>query len=251
MDKNSNAYTFIFAVGMVIVVAVVLSFLATSLKPMQDKNVKQEKMQNILNTFVGDSIPVDGKKVPLTRELASKKFDEYITNQYALNHNGENVEDVNAFDIKLANEIKKPVADQVFPLYEANFNGTNYYVIPLRGSGLWDAIWGYVALKEDLNTIEGVIFDHKGETAGLGAEITTDWFQDSFENEKIKNNQGDIVGVEVKKGYSGGRDKSDNQVNAISGATITGDGVTKMMKERLSKYKPFFQKKKNSKLAIR
>ena len=136
-------------------------------------------------------------------------------------------------------------------LYEAKFQGTNYYVIPLRGSGLWDAIWGYVAIKEDLNTIEGVIFDHKGETAGLGAEITTDWFQNSFENEKIKNDQGDIVGVEVKKGYGGGNDKSDNQVNAISGATITGDGVTKMMKERLSKYKPFFQKLENSKLAIR
>ncbi|MBS3738994.1 NADH:ubiquinone reductase (Na(+)-transporting) subunit C [Mesohalobacter halotolerans] len=251
MDKNSNAYTFIFAVGMVIVVAVVLSFLATSLKPMQDKNVKQEKMQNILNTFVGDSLLVDGKKVLLTRELASEKFDQYIVNQYALNHKGENVDGKEAFNIKLANEIKKPVEEQVFPLYEANYEGTNYYVIPLRGSGLWDAIWGYVALKEDLNTIEGVIFDHKGETAGLGAEITTDWFQESFEEEKIKNDQGDIVGVEVKKGYSGGKDKSDNQVNAISGATITGDGVTKMMKERLTKYKPFFQKKKNSKLAIR
>ena len=251
MDKNSNVYTFIFSIGMVIVVAVVLSFLATSLKPMQSKNVKQEKMQNILNTVVGDSITVDGKKVPLTRELASEKFDEYIVNQYALNNKGENVESKNAFDIKLANEIKKPVDEQVFPLYEASFEGTNYYVIPLRGSGLWDAIWGYVAIKEDLNTIEGVIFDHKGETAGLGAEITTDWFQNSFENEKIKNDQGDIVGVEVKKGYGGGNDKSDNQVNAISGATITGDGVTKMMKERLSKYKPFFQKLENSKLAIR
>jgi len=251
MDKNSNAYTFMFSIGMVIVVAVVLSFLATSLKPMQSLNVKQEKMQNILNTVVGDSVNVDGKKVPLTRELASEKFDEYIVNQYALNNNGENVESKNAFDIKLANEIKKPVDEQVFPLYEASFEGTNYFVIPLRGSGLWDAIWGYVAIKEDLNTIEGVIFDHKGETAGLGAEITTDWFQNSFENEKIKNEQGDIVGVEVKKGYGGGNDKSDNQVNAISGATITGDGVTKMMKERLSKYKPFFQKLKNSKLAIR
>ena len=251
MDKNSNAYTFIFSIGMVIVVAVVLSFLATSLKPMQSENVRQEKMQNILNTVVGDSIIVDGKKVPLTRELASEKFDEYITNQYALNNKGENIDGVDAFNIKLANEIKKPVDEQVFPLYEAKFEGTNYYVVPLRGSGLWDAIWGYVAIKEDLNTIEGVIFDHKGETAGLGAEITTDWFQNSFENEKIKNDQGDIVGVEVKKGYGGGNDKSDNQVNAISGATITGNGVTKMMKERLTKYKPFFQKLENSKLAIR
>lgn len=235
---------------MVIVVAVVLSFLATSLKPMQSKNVRQEKMQNILNTFVGDSIPVNGKQVQLTRELASEKFDEYIVNQYALNSKGENVESVDAFNINLASQIKKPIDEQSFPLYEAEFEGKTYYVIPLRGSGLWDAIWGYVALKDDLNTIEGVIFDHKGETAGLGAEITTDWFQNSFEDEKIYNND-KIVGVEVKKGYGGGNDKSDNAVNAISGATITGDGVTNMMKERLKNYKPFFEKLKKSKLAIR
>jgi len=250
MDRNSNAYTFIFSIAMVLVVAVVLSFLATSLKPMQSKNVKQEKMQNILNTFVGDSLELDGKKMELTRELASEKFNEYVKNQYALNYKGETVDDADAFNVNLATEIKKPVEEQILPLYEAEYQGQSYFVIPLRGSGLWDAIWGYVALKQDLNTIEGVIFDHKGETAGLGAEITTDWFQERFVNEKIYDGN-KIVGVEVKKGYSGGTDKSDHQVNAISGATITGDGVTKMMKERLSKYKPFFEKLKNSKLAIR
>lgn len=250
MDRNSNAYTFIFAISMVVVVALVLSFLATSLKPMQSKNVKQEKMQSILKSFVGDSIMVDGKNVELTRDVASEVFDDFVKEQYALNNNGNNVEDVKAFDIKLATEIKKPVEEQVFPLYEAEYNGRSYYVIPLRGSGLWDAIWGYVALQDDFNTIQGITFDHKGETAGLGAEITTDWFQESFKNEKIYD--GDkIVGVEVKKGYSGGNDKSDNEVNAISGATITGDGVTAMMKERLKRYKPFFEEKKKSKVAIR
>jgi Na+-transporting NADH:ubiquinone oxidoreductase subunit C len=251
MDRNSNAYTFIFAISMVIVVALVLSFLATSLKPMQSKNVTQEKMQNILQSFVGDSIMMDGKKVELTREVASQTFDTYITTQYALNAKGENVEGVDPFGIKLAGEIKKPVEEQVFPLYEAEYDGKSYYVIPLRGSGLWDAIWGYVALRDDFNTIQGVTFDHKGETAGLGAEITTDWFQESFVNEKIYNEQGMLVGVEVKKGYSGGNDKSDNAVNAISGATITGDGVTVMIQERLKNYKPFFEQKKNSNVAIR
>lgn len=251
MDKNSNAYTFIFSVGMVLVVAIVLSFLATSLKPMQSKNVKQEKMQNILSTFIGDSIEVDGKMQYLSRELASEKFDEYIKKQYALDYQGEDIEGVNAFDIKLASEIKKPVKEQVFPLYEAQYEGKNFYIIPLRGAGLWDAIWGYVAIQEDLNTIEGVIFDHKGETAGLGAEITTDWFLERFNNEKIYDVNNRIVGVEVKKGYTGGNNKDDNQVNAISGATITGDGVTNMMEERLTKYKPFFEKLKSNNLAIR
>jgi len=251
MDKNSNAYIFIFSIVMVLVVAVVLSSLATSLKPMQSENVRQEKMQNILKTFIGDTLKTDGKSLELTRALASEKFGDYITNQYAFNYKGENQEGVNAFQVDLKGQLKKPVEEQVFPLYEANYEGRSYYIVPLRGSGLWDAIWGYVALEEDVNTIKGVIFDHKGETAGLGAEITTDWFQESFVNEKIYSENGALVGVEVKKGYQGGNDKSDNAVNAISGATITGDGVTAMIKERLKNYKSFFEQKKQANVAIR
>ena len=251
MDRNSNTYIFIFSIVMVIVVAVVLSSLATSLKPMQSENVRQEKMQNILKTFIGDTLKADGKSMELTRALASEKFGEYVTNQYALNYKGENQEDVDAFKVNLAEELKKPVEEQIFPLYEAEYDGVSYYVIPLRGAGLWNAIWGYVALQGDFNTIEGVIFDHAGETAGLGAEITTDWFQESFVNEKIYSENGALVGVEVKKGYQGGNDKSDNAVNAISGATITGDGVTAMIQERLTNYKSFFEQKKQANVATR
>ncbi len=252
MDKNSNAYTFIFAIAMVIVVAVALSFTATTLQPRQAENVRQEKMQNILSTFTGDSIMVDGKKVELTRAVASEVYTEYVKEELALNAQGEPKEGVDAFKVKLAKELSKDQDEQSYPIYVANYNGSSYYVVPLRGSGLWDAIWGYVALESDLNTIKGVVFDHKGETAGLGAEITTDWFQARFNNEKIYNDQGEVVGVEVEKGYNGGEDKSDNAVDAISGATITGDGVTKMMKERLRSYKPYFEKiKKSGKVAIR
>ncbi len=251
MDRNSNGYIFTFSVVMVIVVAVVLSSLATSLKPMQSENVRQEKMQNILKTFIGDTLKADGKSMELTRALASEKFGEYVTTQYALNHKGENQDGINAFNVDLKKQLKEPVEKQIFPLYEAEYEGKSYYIVPLRGAGLWDAIWGYVALEEDLNTIKGVIFDHKGETAGLGAEITTDWFQESFVNEKIYNEDGALVGVEVKKGYQGGNDKSDNAVNAISGATITGDGVTAMIQERLTNYKTFFEQKKQANVATR
>lgn len=240
MDKNSNKYTFIFAIAMVIVVATVLSFAATSLQPMQAENVRQEKMQDILSTI---GVEVD-------REGAEELFNKYITEQLALDHEGNSKDDVNAFTVNLARELKKPVEEQAFPLYVANFEGETYYVVPLRGKGLWDAIWGYVALKEDINTIKGITFDHKGETAGLGAEITTDWFKERFVNEKVFNDEGELVGVIVTKGYSANQ-KGDNRVNSISGATITGDGVTDMMQERLSKYLPYFENKKNSKLATR
>jgi Na+-transporting NADH:ubiquinone oxidoreductase subunit C len=107
---------------------------------------------------------------------------------------------------------------------------------------LWDAIWGYVALEGDKNTIKGAVFDHKGETAGLGAEITQNWFQNSFKGEKVFDREGELVGINVSKTNNDpdGIDKDDNEVDAISGATITGDGVTDMIKERLQNYIPFF-----------
>ena len=151
-------------------------------------------------------------------------------------------ENTDAFKLKLNLEIKKPKNEQRFPIYLAEVDSSNYYIVPLRGVGLWDAIWGYVALEGDKNTIKGAVFDHKGETAGLGAEITQNWFQNSFKGEKVFDREGELVGINVSKTNNDpdGIDKDDNEVDAISGATITGDGVTDMIKERLQNYIPFF-----------
>lgn len=240
MDKNSNAYTFIFAIIMVVVVAAALSFTATSLQPLQAENVRLEKMQDILST-VGIETDRDGAQV---------LFDKYITEQLSLSNDGQLKDDVDAFQVNLAREVKKPIEDQAFPLYVANVDNDTYYIVPLRGKGLWDAIWGYVALESDLNTIKGITFDHKGETAGLGAEITTEWFKNRFVGERIFNDNNELVGVIVTKGYTANT-VGDNRVNSISGATITGDGVTDMLQERLSRYLPYFKSKKNANLAIR
>lgn len=240
MDKNSNAYTFIFAIIMVVVVAAALSFTATSLQPLQAENVRLEKMQDILST-VGIETDRDGAQV---------LFDKYITEQLSLSNDGQLKDDVDAFQVNLAREVKKPIEDQAFPLYVANVDNDTYYIVPLRGKGLWDAIWGYVALESDLNTIKGITFDHKGETAGLGAEITTEWFKNRFVGERIFNDNNELVGVIVTKGYTANT-IGDNRVNSISGATITGDGVTDMLQERLSRYLPYFKSKKNANLAIR
>ncbi len=220
---------------MVFVVAASLSIAATSLQPMQNENVRQEKMQNILSTI----------GIECTRAEAEKLYNKHIVEEITLNNEGEKVQEVRAFNVSLAKQMDKPIEEQVFPMYKAQYKGTTNYVIPLRGKGLWDAIWGYVALEENFNTIQGVIFDHKGETAGLGAEITRDWFQENFRNEKIFNDEGELVGVKVTKGYSQPENKDDNKVDAISGATITSDGVTDMMQERLKNYLPYM--KSNSK----
>ena len=239
MDRNSNAYTFLFAVIMVAVVASALAFAATGLQPAQAVNVKQEKMQNILGT-VG---------IETTRDSAEVLFNQYIVEQIALDKDGQVKSDVDAFTVDLKKELKMPVEEQSFPLYVAEVEGSKYYILPLRGKGLWDAIWGYVSLKDDVNTIKGAVFDHKGETPGLGAEITQGWFKKRFEDEKIFDSAGNFIGVSVVKGYQGGNNKDDNAVDAISGSTITGNGVTDMISERLKNYLPYFKSQTNVKVA--
>ena len=237
MNRDSNKHTYIFAVLMVLSVAFVLSFTSESLKDLQTANVKKEKMQNILSS-VG---------INVTRDESEDLYMDYISEELSLKSDGTIDDDIDAFDINLALEVKKDSETQRFPLYIANVENEKFYVIPLRGAGLWAEIWGYIALKEDINTIKGVSFDHKSETAGLGAEITEDWFIDSFTDEKINDSQGNFVGVYLTKSNNDPRneDKMDNEVDAISGATITGDGVSDMIIERVQNYLPYFNKISN------
>ena len=232
MNTDSNKHTYLFAAIMVITIAFVLSFTSESLKELKADNIKKEKMQNVLSA-VG---------INVSRDESEELYTQYIIEELSLTNNGDIDNAVSAFNINLALEIKKDINTQRFPLYVANVDNNKYYIIPLRGNGLWNAIWGYMALKEDINTIKGVSFGHKAETAGLGAEITQDWFTNSFVDEKILNDSGDFVGVYVTKTNNDpeNTDKNDNEVDAISGATITGDGVSDMIKERLGKYLPYF-----------
>jgi len=232
MNTDSNKHTYLFAAIMVITVAFVLSFTSESLKELKADNIKKEKMQNIL--FAAG--------INVSRDESEELYTQYIVEELSLTNNGDIDNTVSAFNINLALEIKKDINNQRFPLYVANIDDNRYYIIPLRGNGLWNAIWGYMALKEDVNTIKGVSFGHQAETAGLGAEITEDWFTNSFVDEKILNDNGDFVGVYVTKTNNDpdNTDKNDNEVDAISGATITGDGVADMIKERLENYLPYF-----------
>jgi|SRR6056300_29396 Na+-transporting NADH:ubiquinone oxidoreductase subunit C len=238
MNRDSNAYTFLFATLMVLVVASSLAFTASSLKDKQNENVRKEKMQNILSTI---GISTD-------RDKAEGLYNQYIKQELALIKDGSNDETVNAFKIEMATETKKPLEQQRFPLYIAEVEEAKYYIVPLRGAGLWDAIWGYIALEGDMTTIKGAVFDHKGETAGLGAEITQDWFQNRFVGEKVFDTEGNLVGINVSKTNNDPKDldKDDHEVDAISGATITGDGVTDMILERLTHYLPYLQAKENT-----
>ena len=237
MNKDSNFYTFLFSLIMVLVVASSLALTSESLKEKQNENVVKEKMQNIISTI----------GVKASRDEAQDLYKKYIKNELSLLRDGSVDENKDAFLIDLSKEIKKDIDQQRYPLFVAEMDEKKYFIIPLRGSGLWDAIWGYVALEDDMSTIKGIVFDHKGETAGLGAEITQQWFQDRFVGEKIFNSSSKLVGINVSKSNNDPKniDKNDHEVDAISGATITGDGVSDMIIERLNHYISYFNKYKS------
>ncbi|HIF84154.1 MAG TPA: NADH:ubiquinone reductase (Na(+)-transporting) subunit C [Flavobacteriaceae bacterium] len=243
MDRDSNLYTFLFATIMVFIIAIVLAYTSQSLKVLQKENIRKEKMQNILST-VG---------VITNREGAEELFDKYIEEQLAVQNDGSIDPAIDVFnDIKLVLELRKSPENQNFPLYVANIDSERFYIIPIRGNGLWNAIWGYISLKEDLNTVKGVVFDHAQETAGLGAEITQDWFKERFINEKLFDSDNNLMGITVSKTNNdpNNEDKEDFEVDAISGATITGDGVSDMIKERLEHYVPYLNTLRSNKIAL-
>ena len=252
MDRNSNLYTILFAAVVVTVSAILLSLSVMFLKPAQERNVRQEKMTDILYTIGLDKEALNQKAIAegfkLNYKQIEKYFNTYFTRQYALRADGSIDEKVNAFDINLKTEIKKPVEEQRFPIFIADVDGQKYYVIPLYGKGLWDDIWGYIALEGDLNTVKGVKFGHKGETPGLGAEITKKWFENQFKGEKIFDKDGTFRGITLLKGNKDpeNKDKEDHEIDAISGSTLTSNGVTDMLQERLKHYVPFFEKMRKS-----
>lgn len=224
----TNRYVFMYASVMVVVVALVLSLAATLLKPLQEKNMRIEKMQNILST-IGISAP---------RTEAIELYQQYVKESKVLNHKGEPV-DGDAFEINLQDENRKPVEERQLPLYIADVDGQVFYVVPLRGTGLWGPIWGYLSFNEDLSTIAGANFDHASETPGLGAEIADAPFEEQFLGKKIFDNSGEFKPVVVVKG--GAQPNDLHAVDGISGGTITSNGVTAMLRNGLEVYKPYFK----------
>ena len=227
----SNRYVFIYASVMVIIVAVVLSSAATLLRPLQERNMRIEKMQNILSTI----------EIPAPRAEALELFEQYITDTKVLNHLGEEIEG-DAFEVDLRDENRKPFEERQLPLFIADVEGELYYIVPVRGNGLWGAIWGYLSFKGDLNTIAGANFDHASETPGLGAEIADPPFEQQFIGKRIFDDDGDFRSVRVVRGGAPADDP--HAVDGISGGTITSNGVTAMLRDGLQVYKPYFEKKK-------
>lgn len=232
---SDNARIYAFTVGMTTIVAVVLGLLFFGLKDAHAKNEAVFNKRAIL-AAVGSYLPtpVDELSDDQVQEIFNTNVETKV-----FKASGEEVEGVKAENVSLAKEKKKPEADRNYPLYIYNNGEEDFYILSVYGNGLWDAIWGNVALKDDGATIAGASFDHKGETPGLGAEIKDNkkWVS-QFENKRIYDYNGEFTSVLVRKG--GAKDPV-YEVDGISGATVTADGVSDMLKSGLAKYAPFLE----------
>tara|TARA_B110001454_G_scaffold124814_1_gene116468 strand:+ start:1982 stop:2728 length:747 start_codon:yes stop_codon:yes gene_type:complete len=239
---DSNSYTMIFAIIMVLIVGSVLAFFASSLKPNIDENKRIEKQQNILYAM-GVNENDESSANFVSTDIAGTEFVKYIKKQIIIQ--GDKItEDNDAYliDVKKQQALAKSGKQRKLPLFVGEKDGQTFYVAPIRGKGLWDAIWGYVAMDKNM-IVQGAYFDHKGETPGLGANIKQRFFMDDFSGEHLMSDAGDFKGITVAKGNNDPKndDKTDYEVDAIAGATITGDGVSAMIKSDLKLYVPYFK----------
>ena len=272
INRESNAYTIIFAVIMVAVVGGLLAFLATSLAPTIKGNVRNEKMQNILQAMSSDEIR------DLKRDDAGGQFYGYVKRRITLDYAGNIVSDktgeeeidpndkLDAFNIDIRKEYKnfvKPIlsankgnkeaiatalagsSDIHYPMFICEYKNETIFVIPCSGKGLWDDIWGYIGVKADGKTVCGAVFDHKGETPGLGSKIADDAFELQFIGGESGNDAPKLIADEV--GYKpidvvkpGSKELNEYRVDGISGATFTGVGVKEMLARSMAVYVNFF-----------
>lgn len=248
INTEKNSYTIIFAIIMVVVVGSLLAFAAEGLKGNITENKRIEKQQNILYAL-GINENDERSAIFVSKNIVAEKFSEYITKQIIIQ--GENItEDAEAYLIDIKKEQAAAKDDSYkrrLPLFISEKESETYYVAPIRGKGLWDAIWAYVAMDKNM-VVQGIFLDHKGETPGLGANINQRFFMDDFIGEHLNNESGDFAGIKVAKSNGDPKNerKTDNKVDAIAGSTITGDGVSAMIKSELKLYIPYFKTLKNN-----
>jgi len=241
-DKNS--YTLLFAIAMSVIVGTILAFTAQVLKSKIDENRRMEKQQNILYAMGVNENTGENDVVMIPTNKVADAFKKYIVKQIVIQ--GDKITDNDKaylIDLKTEQEsAKKTGYQRRLPLFIGKKDGKTFYIVPVRGKGLWDAIWGYVALDNNM-VVQGAFFDHKGETPGLGANITQRFFVDDFKGEHVLDKNGNFKGITVLKGNNDplNKDKNDNEIDALAGATITSNGVTSMLKNELKLYEPYFK----------
>lgn len=235
---HSDFQTYRFVLTLSLTAALLLSLTATSLKEQQDYNVEVDRKKNVLKCAGVDVSTLNSADVIKTyKDVIVEKVLTETGDFVEISHNDlENSENKSSGQISYNSGGKN-----YLPLFEYQVDGNlNAYIVPISGKGLWSTLYGYFALGEDLNTVKGITFYKHGETPGLGGEIEKKWFQDNFLNKKIFNENGDLVSIIVAKGPASGKNL-EHKVDGMSGATMTGTGLTNFLKADLERYLPFIK----------
>lgn len=225
IDTSGNTYTIIYSSVMVILVAFMLAFTSIILKPAQEKNIENDTKGQILTSLNMD-IKADGFDV-------AKQFEGV---QDMLWNGTELV----PYEGKFLSSYAGAIEEKQFHVFVTEVEGETKYVIPVIGRGLWGSLWGYVSLNADKKTIFGTYFYHSSETAGLGARLGERWFQEQFNGKQLfaGDNTQEIALKLVKPGLS----KLPTEVDGITGATLTVNGVDAMIHDGLTNYIDFINK---------
>lgn len=220
LNTNSNVYTVCYAAVMVIIVAFLLAFVASALKDTQEANVANDTKGQILSALGYDKATIDVAKV-----YAEKVQDNLVEQGELKPYEGK-------FNTTYGSLIKN---GELHVFTGTTANGEFAYVIPVVGRGLWGGLWGYVAVNETKDKVLGTYFYHESETAGLGARISEKWFQDQFIGKPIFDSENNVVLTVVKAGAA----QNENEVDGVTGATLTSKGVAAMVNDGLTAYKDF------------
>jgi Na+-transporting NADH:ubiquinone oxidoreductase subunit C len=234
---HNNRYTFLYAIGLSIATAIILVLTSQQLKPLQDANFALDNKKSILKSVLirsEDNVALEATYDSSVEELV-------------INSQGEVLDNIKISAVDMKKEVAKSPEDRNLPLYVfSGESGKKSYIVPLRGVGLWGPIWGYLAIQDDFNTVYGAFFDHKGETPGLGAEITEIPFQEQFKGKMIYNSANEFASINVMKSTTKSEVDASNRVDGVSGGTITSNGVDEMIKNCVEPYLTYFNKLKTN-----
>ena len=237
MNTNNNVYTVVYSTVIVVIVAAILAFAAQALKPKQDANIKADTISQMLSAA---QFATKDELSKIGNDAVLDEYSKYIKEAYTIDAAGNKVRDLDLASREIVGNLKaqntnlKKGKDVELPVYIFDKGGKPVTVVPVYGAGLWGPVWGYIAFNDDLKTVAGAFFDHESETPGLGAKIKDDpEFRAKFIG-KVASWASDKV-LSIVKGASG-----NNQVDAITGATMTSKGLGEAIENWLNAYKPFF-----------
>jgi len=247
--QQSNAYVIIFTAVMTMVVGGILSFTSQALEPAQKRSIELDTKSQILSSVM-DREELNKMKPEEVLEYYDKRITSLVVdingNEVTENEEGEPVV---AEKVNIEKNYKKAPEDRLYPVFKYmnadDPDAVDSYILPLYGAGLWDKIWGFIALDNGLETIVGAAYAHRAETPGLGARIATPQIQNRYVGKEIFNDNGELVSVTMVKG-EGNSGLTEHQVDGMSGATITGKGLNDMLKNYLTYYQSYFKTLKNN-----